>query len=171
MPSIHLRPDASKGATGGESDLPYCSLVGGISVLAHPRASTGFWRACSQNVRSRKSRETPSGITGFLRTDGLMTSLAAHSAQRLQLRDRTSGLNCNGCVAPFERLGASVRSPGLVDAAATKQASLTALAQVSLCRADRRAAPRSARSRTGRAGSLCRPVRARPLSRMTGHQG
>ena len=32
-----------------------------------------LWRRRWQNVRSRKSRETPSGITGFLRTDGLMT--------------------------------------------------------------------------------------------------
>ena len=57
MPSIHLRPDASKGATGGESDLPYCPLVGGISVLAHRRASTGFGEdACGTCDRESQER-------------------------------------------------------------------------------------------------------------------
>src|ERR1700733_15157085 len=58
MPSHHLRPDASKGATGGESaDIPYCSLMGGISVLAHPRASTGFGEdACGTCDRESQER-------------------------------------------------------------------------------------------------------------------
>ena len=48
-------------------------------------------------------------------------------------------------------------------------AKLAALPQVSLCRADRRAGPRSARHEPVEP-ALCVPVRAGLLSRMTGHQ-
>ena len=40
MPSIHLRPDASEGATGCEgAATPYCPPMEGVSILAHTCAS------------------------------------------------------------------------------------------------------------------------------------
>jgi hypothetical protein len=62
MPSIHLRPDASKGATVGEgAGLLHYSLMGGISVLAHTCASTGFGggagRTCDRESQERRRVE------------------------------------------------------------------------------------------------------------------
>ena len=38
MPSIHLRPDASKGATRGESDLPLWEAFRSWRTVAHQQA-------------------------------------------------------------------------------------------------------------------------------------
>ena len=44
-----------------KAGLPYCSLIGGISVLAYPCASTGFGggagRACDRESQERRRVE------------------------------------------------------------------------------------------------------------------